>query len=201
MYSSTHSLTSALDGGEWSASLPCHFTPKEIAPGTHWIGGWVGPRAVLNAVAKRTIPSPRRESNPRTPIVQPVAQRYTNWAITALSLYIYTHIRIYSFKNIFVKYLTQYKKLYVFIPCGICSTEWLCYNFMSIADRTRLINLRVPYKRRISWLSERLLDSQGGFCSMELLTVLFHLRLKWLFCTKCWQMLPSFCVIHFAAIP
>jgi hypothetical protein len=27
---------------------------------------------------------PRRESNPRTPIVQPVAQRYTGWAITAL---------------------------------------------------------------------------------------------------------------------
>jgi hypothetical protein len=31
-----------------------------------------GPRAVLDAVVKRKIPSPRRESNPRTPIVQPV---------------------------------------------------------------------------------------------------------------------------------
>jgi hypothetical protein len=29
------------------------------------------PRAVLDAVVKK-IPSPRRESNPRTPIVQPV---------------------------------------------------------------------------------------------------------------------------------
>jgi hypothetical protein len=36
----------------------------------------VGPRAILDAVVKRKIPSPRRESNPRTPIVQPVAQRY-----------------------------------------------------------------------------------------------------------------------------
>jgi hypothetical protein len=27
MYSSTHSLTSALDGGEWSASGLSHFTP------------------------------------------------------------------------------------------------------------------------------------------------------------------------------
>jgi hypothetical protein len=35
----------------------------------------VGPRAVLDAVVKRKIPSPRRELNPRTPIVQPVAQR------------------------------------------------------------------------------------------------------------------------------
>jgi hypothetical protein len=79
-------VTSALDGGEWSASRPGRFTPRERALGTHWIGGWVGPRAVLDAVVKRKIPSPCRESNPRTPIVQPVAQRYTDWAITALLL-------------------------------------------------------------------------------------------------------------------
>jgi hypothetical protein len=84
MYSSTHSLTPALGGGERSASRPGRFTPRDRSPGTHWIGGWVGPRAVLDAVARRKIPSPRRESNPRTPIVQPVAQRYTDWAITAL---------------------------------------------------------------------------------------------------------------------
>jgi hypothetical protein len=49
----------------------------------------VGPRAVLDAVVKRKIPSPRRESNPRTPIIQPLAQRYTDWVITALLVYIY----------------------------------------------------------------------------------------------------------------
>jgi hypothetical protein len=38
-YSSTHSLTSALDGGEWSASRPGRFIPRERAPGTRWIGG------------------------------------------------------------------------------------------------------------------------------------------------------------------
>jgi hypothetical protein len=36
------------------------------------------PRAVLDAVVKRKILSPRRESNPRTPIVQYVAQRCTD---------------------------------------------------------------------------------------------------------------------------
>jgi hypothetical protein len=82
--SDTHSLTSALDGGELSASRHGSFTPRKRAPGTHWIGGWVGSRAFLDAVVKRKIPSPRRESNPRTPIVQPVAQRYTDWAITAI---------------------------------------------------------------------------------------------------------------------
>jgi len=43
-------LTSALDGGEWSASCPGHFTHRERAPGTHWIGGWVGPRVGLDTV-------------------------------------------------------------------------------------------------------------------------------------------------------
>jgi hypothetical protein len=57
--------------------------PPGKAAGTHWIGGWVGPRGVLDAVMKRKIPRPRQESNPRTPIVLPVAQRYTDWAITA----------------------------------------------------------------------------------------------------------------------
>jgi hypothetical protein len=44
-YSSMHSLTSTLDGGEWSASRPGRFNPRERAPDTHRIGGWVGPRA------------------------------------------------------------------------------------------------------------------------------------------------------------
>jgi len=37
----------------------------------------VGPRSILDAVVKKKIPSPCQESNPRTPFVQPVAQRYT----------------------------------------------------------------------------------------------------------------------------
>jgi hypothetical protein len=47
-------LTSALDGGEWSASQPGRFTPGKIAPGTHCRGEWVGFRAGLDAVEKRT---------------------------------------------------------------------------------------------------------------------------------------------------
>jgi hypothetical protein len=64
--------------------------PTERVPGTHWIGGWVDPRAVLDAVVKKKIPSPRRESNPD---LQPVAQRYTYWTTTAvLKLIIKTKI-------------------------------------------------------------------------------------------------------------
>jgi hypothetical protein len=55
MYSSTHSLTSALDGGEWSASRPGRFTPRERDPDIHWIGGWVDPRAILDMVVQEEL--------------------------------------------------------------------------------------------------------------------------------------------------
>jgi hypothetical protein len=54
-------LTSAISGGEWSASRPCRFTPEEKSPGTQWIGVWMGPRAGLDDVEKRkflTLPGP-----------------------------------------------------------------------------------------------------------------------------------------------
>jgi hypothetical protein len=44
----------------------------------------VGSRAVLDALVRRKFPKPRRESNPTTPIIQPVAQHYTDRAITGL---------------------------------------------------------------------------------------------------------------------
>jgi hypothetical protein len=49
-------LTSALDGGDWSASRPCRFTPGERAYITDWIGGWVDSRAGLEAVKGKAIP-------------------------------------------------------------------------------------------------------------------------------------------------
>jgi hypothetical protein len=45
-------LTSALLGGKWSASHSGRFTPGERAPGAHWIGGWVGPKAGLDDMEK-----------------------------------------------------------------------------------------------------------------------------------------------------
>jgi hypothetical protein len=54
----------------------------------------MGPRAVLNTVVMRKIPSPRGESKPRTPIVQPVVSRYTDWAIIIIIIIIITIIII-----------------------------------------------------------------------------------------------------------
>jgi hypothetical protein len=60
-------FTSALDG-ELSASRPGRFTHREIGPGTHWMGGWVGPRADLDTVKRNICPAGNR-----TRVVQPVA--------------------------------------------------------------------------------------------------------------------------------
>jgi hypothetical protein len=46
-------LISTLAGGEWSASRPGRLIAEERAPGTHWIGGWVDPRAGLEDLEKR----------------------------------------------------------------------------------------------------------------------------------------------------
>jgi hypothetical protein len=61
-YSSTHFYLDS-KWGEWVASRPGRFI-SEIK-GTHWIGGWVDPRAGLGAVEKRKILL-FRESNPRS---------------------------------------------------------------------------------------------------------------------------------------
>jgi hypothetical protein len=73
MYRSTLILTSALVGDKWSASPPGRFIPRERTPGTHYIGGWVDSRAGLDDVGKILDPS----------VVQPVASRYTDYAIPA----------------------------------------------------------------------------------------------------------------------
>jgi hypothetical protein len=44
------------------------FTPGERTVGTHWIGGWVGSRAGLDAEARRKILCPCRRSNTDGPV-------------------------------------------------------------------------------------------------------------------------------------
>jgi hypothetical protein len=58
-------LTSALVGGEWSASRPGIFTSGETALGTHWIGDWASPRIGLD-VKKILDPTGTRTPIPRS---------------------------------------------------------------------------------------------------------------------------------------
>jgi hypothetical protein len=65
MYRSIFFLTSALAGGEWSASRPDRFIPGVRAHGSHWIGGWVDPRVGMDDVEKRKfLTLPRLELRP-----------------------------------------------------------------------------------------------------------------------------------------
>jgi hypothetical protein len=62
-------LTSAFDEG--SALRRSCFNPRERAPGTHWTGGRVGPRAGLYTVEKWKTSAPVEN---RATIANPVAQ-------------------------------------------------------------------------------------------------------------------------------
>jgi hypothetical protein len=69
---------------EVSASRPCLFIP-----GTHCLGGWVGPGVDLDVTEKIIAPAGNW-----TPAVQPVARRYTNWPITDLLKQVVTKITV-----------------------------------------------------------------------------------------------------------
>jgi hypothetical protein len=64
-------LTSALDGGEWSASCSSHYTPFLKAPGTHWTRSQDSPRASL---MKRNIPV---AAGNLTLVIQTIASKIT----------------------------------------------------------------------------------------------------------------------------
>jgi hypothetical protein len=57
-------LTLAIYGSKWSALRPGRFNPRQIASGTHFIGGWVVPIAVLDEMVreKKSLPLPGIES-------------------------------------------------------------------------------------------------------------------------------------------
>jgi hypothetical protein len=65
-------LASALVVGKWWASRPDRFTSGERTTGSHWIGGWVGPRT-----------GAYRNSNSDPSVVQPVVSPYTDYATVA----------------------------------------------------------------------------------------------------------------------
>jgi hypothetical protein len=101
-YSAIHSLTSALDGGEWSASSPSRFTLQGKSP---WypLDKRLGRSQSLSergSKEKRSLPLPGLDP----PIIQPVAQRYT----TQLFRLILLHL-IHIFEIIFRRHEEQVK--------------------------------------------------------------------------------------------
>jgi hypothetical protein len=81
-YSSYSFSTSALDGGEISASPP-QSTPGERTLDTHCTGGWVGVIAGLDTEVTGKILSPLPGIEPRSPVVR----QYTDLT-TRLTTYV-----------------------------------------------------------------------------------------------------------------
>jgi hypothetical protein len=63
------------------------FSPWERTLGTHWTGGWVGPRAGLDTEARGNILWRCRWSNPDRPVVHSVVRHYTDWATRLTKFY------------------------------------------------------------------------------------------------------------------
>jgi hypothetical protein len=86
-------LTSALAGGEWSGSRPGRFALGKEPPGTHYLEGWVDPRAGLDDMEKRKFLTSlrfqlRKLGDPY------VASRYTEYGILAKLVIQYTFTQI-----------------------------------------------------------------------------------------------------------
>jgi hypothetical protein len=89
-YSSTHYLISALDGGEWSATLLRQFNPQGKIP-------WYPPDKGLGGPQSRSGRVDEKNSQPlpgiEPPIIQPVAQRYTlelSWLLLTITAEAYS---------------------------------------------------------------------------------------------------------------
>jgi len=100
-------MTAALEWSEWSAARPGCTLPQE-RPGTHFTGGWVGPR-VWSGQAENLVPTSIRSCT-----VQPVISHYTNWAIWSTYGNNYTPLK-YSRVSFFVT--VRFATFHFYNPC------------------------------------------------------------------------------------
>jgi hypothetical protein len=72
----TTSLSSALEGAEWSDSCSCLINPTETALGTDHVGGWVDSRACSDVVEKRNCLPPIENQTRALQLSNPSSSRY-----------------------------------------------------------------------------------------------------------------------------
>ena len=102
------------------------FTPQE-RPGTHWTGGWVGPKAGLDRCGKSRLPP---GFNPQT--IRPVTSHYTDYAtrptflfmamrkrkpVRAVFIYVCVCVSVWLIKQ--RRYLNGYCFNFIFIFCFV----------------------------------------------------------------------------------
>jgi len=93
----------AVDSDEWLV-----VCPRETAPGTHYIRGWVSYKTVLDISEKGNICCPCCESN-HDPLVFPLVI-----TLTTVSL---LHTHIYVLRTIIVRYIHTHMHIYILYGC------------------------------------------------------------------------------------
>jgi hypothetical protein len=130
-YSSYSFSTSALDGVEWSASLPDRALalgkgpPVSIVPEAGW-----APEPVWTQRLEEKSCCLCRESNLDRPVVQPVARHYTDWATQLIC-------NEYTAQNI--SYHLQKYTLFSLISCQVLNLQKLQMHHPTNAHR--ILNL------------------------------------------------------------
>jgi hypothetical protein len=136
-YSSYSFLTSALEGGEWSASRPDRALPpgKELPVPIVQEAGWAPEPVWTQRLEERS----SAFVTDRTPAVQSVVRQYTDWA-TRLTVPILSHMNL-------VHILPQYfPKIYfnIILPSTPRFSEWsLTFKFSNENRPSYLIGLSV----------------------------------------------------------
>jgi hypothetical protein len=102
------------------------LTPGERTPGTHWLGGWVGPEPIwTQGLEEKSSAS----VGDRTPVVQSVVRHNTDWA----TLYRVSH-KCEAIGELC--YLAKYGKMWRGISCcKWCVSDPKCWNFLSGTSR------------------------------------------------------------------
>jgi hypothetical protein len=131
-YSSYSYLTSATRWG-WVVSVTPRprFTPGERTPGTHWIGGWVGLSAGVDAGARRKILCPCRGSKPDRP-----ARSQTLYCLNYRGSVVLGTTLFYRLQ--YVKFLTTWQFPYsktVFPKVWYVYHQWYANGFQGVHGR------------------------------------------------------------------
>jgi hypothetical protein len=118
--------TSALDGGEWSASRPVHALPPGKGPPVPIVQEvrWAPEPVWTQSIGK--ILCPYRGSKLDRPVVQSVARHYTDWANPAPSQMSTAHINTPSLLNIHFNIILPPTLIYPsdLFPSGIAQSAY-----------------------------------------------------------------------------
>jgi hypothetical protein len=108
---------------------------------------------------------PRRESNPPTPIVQPVASRFTDWAITALTLLFFkVHKRpLPQYASVTWCSVKAQGQLYLLRKvCGLCMNRWQGRTCQEHRTQTHEIVIRNVKQATRTFIVLNYINKHGG---------------------------------------